>query len=88
VRVGGGDAGQQGHAGRGVGDAGGGDQHGQQQAEGVAAEVALAPDDPLSGVGALLGAGHVGAGLDGLGVQHAGRRLGVTALGFADQAPQ
>ncbi|KPI11520.1 hypothetical protein OK074_2852 [Actinobacteria bacterium OK074] len=31
---------------------------------------------------------YVGGGLDGLGVQHAGRRLRASALGFADQAPQ
>lgn len=53
-----------------------------------AAEVALAPDHSFAGVRALNSEVHVGGGLDGLGVQHAGRRCGVTALGFADQAPQ
>lgn len=42
----------------------------------------------IRGVRALIGEVHVGGGLDGLGVQHAGRRLRASALGFAYQAPQ
>lgn len=54
----------------------------------IAAEVALAPDDPFPSVRALIREVHVGGGLDGLGVQHTGRRLRASALGFADQTPQ
>jgi hypothetical protein len=50
--------------------------------------VALGPDDSSAGVRALIREVHVGGGFDGLGVQHADRRLGVTALGFANQARQ
>jgi putative transposase len=86
--VGGGDPGEQVDAGRGVGHAGGGDQDGQEQAQCVAAQVPLAADDAFSGVGALAGEGHVGGGLDGLGVQYAGGGFGVVALGLTEQAPQ
>lgn len=71
-----------------VGDAGGGDQHGQEEAECVDADVALAACDLLARVDALAGGRDVRGGLDALGVQDAGGRLGVAAFGFPDQAPQ
>ncbi|CAM5271704.1 hypothetical protein SSPIM334S_07227 [Streptomyces spiroverticillatus] len=86
--VGGGDAGQQGDPAGGVGHARGGDEDGQEQPEGVAAEVAFAADDAFPCVGALAGEGHVGGGLDGLGVQYAGGGFGMVALGLAEQASQ
>src|SRR6266545_500323 len=53
----------------GVTHAGGGDQHGQQQPERVGGDVPLAALDLLTGVDALTRFGHVGGGLDRLGVQ-------------------
>jgi hypothetical protein len=43
-----------------VGDAGGGDQYGQEQTGGVDADVAFAACDLLARVDALTGSGHVG----------------------------
>ncbi|MCX5205703.1 hypothetical protein OG897_30150 [Streptomyces sp. NBC_00237] len=41
------------------------------------------------GIGTLVGEVHVGGGLDGLGVQHAGRRrFAVASFALADQASQ
>lgn len=71
-----------------VGDAGGGDQYGQEEAECVDADVAFAACDLLARVDALAGGRDIRGGLDALGVQDAGGRLGVAAFGFPDQAPQ
>lgn len=87
ARVCGGDAGQQRHTSRGVADADGGNQHGQQQAERIAAEVAFASGDPFPGIGALVREVDIGVGLAGPGVENAGGRLSVSALAFADQVP-
>lgn len=87
-RVGGGDGREHMNAADVVGDAGGGDPDGQQQAEGIDADVAFAACDLLACVDALTGGRDVRGGLDALGVQDAGARLGVAAYGLADQAPQ
>src|SRR3954469_19377798 len=49
-----------------VADAGGGDDHGEQQAEGVGDDAAFASDDLFAGVDALGFGGHVGGCLDAL----------------------
>jgi hypothetical protein len=61
---------------------------GQQEAQGIDTEVALATCDFLAGVDALAGRRHVGGGFHALRVQHAGAGLGIAALGLSDQAAQ
>ncbi len=73
-------------AGGGVVDAGGGDGHGQQEAEGVGDDVPFATDDLLGGVDALAGQVDGGGGLDALAVDQAGAGLAGAALGLADFA--
>jgi hypothetical protein len=69
-------------------DAGRGDPDGQEQTEGVDPDVTLATCDFFAGVDALAGRGHVGRGLDALGVEHAGGWFAVAAFGLLDRAPQ
>jgi hypothetical protein len=69
-----------------VGDAGGGHPDSQEEADGIDTEMALATCDLLARIDALAGRGHVGRGLDALGVQHAGARLGIPAFGLARAA--
>lgn len=83
-----GDAREQGHIGRGVGHTGGGDQDGQQQAEGVAAHVPLAAHDLLARVRAPAPGGDAGGVLDALRIDHAGQWLCVPALLLSYQLPQ
>lgn len=64
----------------GVLHAGCGHQHGEEKAECVGDDASLPADDLLAGVDALAGGGDVGGGLDALGVDHAGRRIGVPAF--------
>jgi hypothetical protein len=53
----------------------------RDQPERVGDDVPLAAHDLLRCIGALGGGGHGGGGLDALGVDHARRGLGITALG-------
>lgn len=48
----------------------------------------FAPRDLVARVDALAGRGHVGRGLDALGVEDAGAGLGISALGLPDQPSQ
>lgn len=66
----------------------GGDQHGQQQADGVDDDAPLASDDLLAGVDALVGRGDLGGGLDALGVDDTGGRILLPAFLAPDLAPQ
>jgi hypothetical protein len=84
----GGDLVEQAGAGDRVLHACGGDGDGQEQAEGVGGDGALAADDLLGRIRALTRGGDVGGGLDALGVDHARRGLGAAAFGGADQAAQ
>nr|WP_211118420.1 hypothetical protein [Streptomyces sp. RLB1-33] len=58
---------------------------GSRPAEGVDAEVALAACDLLACVDSLTRGRHVRGGLDALGVEHTGTRLGVPAFGLTHQ---
>lgn len=79
---------QEGAAGRGVLDAGRGDQDCQQEAEGVGDDAALAAYDLLARVDALTSRGDTGGGLDALCVDHAGGRGGAAAFLLSHQLPQ
>lgn len=61
---------------------------GQEEAEGVDADVALAARNLLGCVATLACGRDAGGRLDALGVQHAGRRLGLPPLGFAHQSAE
>ena len=80
------DVGQELGAGGGVVDAGGGDGDGEEEAECVGDDVALAPDDFLGRVDALAGQGDGGGGFDALAVDQAGAGLAGAAFGLADFA--
>lgn len=67
------------------GEAGGGDGHGEDQADRVGEDASLPAYDLLRGIGSLAGYGHVGGGLDALGVDDGGRRLGLSAFLYAGQ---
>lgn len=88
VRVGGLGLVQQSNADGVVGGRGGGDDDGQDEAEGVGDDAALAADDLLAGVDALGVGGCVVRGLHGLRVDDAGGGLGLAAGGGAGQAGQ
>ena len=78
---------QEGFPGGGVPDAGRGDQHRQQQAEGVGDDAALTAHDLLARVDALRPGGNGGGGLDALRVDHTGRRVAFLAFLLAYQLP-
>jgi hypothetical protein len=65
----------------GVVDAGGGDQDGQEQAEGIGGEVPFAAGDLLCRIEALVGEVDGGGGLDGLGPSARASRPGVSTSG-------
>jgi len=69
-------------------DAGGGDQHGQQQADRVDGDVPLAAVDLLPGVVAAAGSGGLLGGLHRLGVDDRGGRRGLAAGYLADPVAQ
>ncbi|MDQ0765541.1 hypothetical protein QF027_008176 [Streptomyces canus] len=69
-------------------EAGGGDGHGEDEADGVGEDAAFPADDLLGGVGSLAGQGYVGGGLHALGVDHGGGRFGLAAVLDAGQAGQ
>src|SRR6266542_4334800 len=74
------------HADHVVTDAGRGDDHGEQQAEGVGDDPALAAEDLLARVGALGDGRNIGGGLHTLRVHDGRRRLDLPSLMVADQA--
>ena len=73
--VGGGDGGEQVDAAGVVGDARRGDPRGEQETDGVDADVAFASHDLLARVDALTCGGNVGGGFDALRVRDARARL-------------
>lgn len=71
-----------------LGEARGGDGHGEQEPDRIGEDASLPADDLLGGIGSLAGQGHVGGGFDALGVDHGSRRFGLASFLHAGQADE
>src|SRR5207247_130859 len=71
-----------------VADTGGGDDHGQQEAEGVGDDSPFTANDSLRRIDALGGRWNIGGGLHALGVHDARRRFLGAACAAASQSGQ
>jgi hypothetical protein len=71
-----------------LGQARGGDSHGEDESDRVGEDAPFPADDLLGCVGSLACQGHIGGGLRALGVDHGSGRFGLAPFLHAGQASQ